>query len=71
VAVHAGVAAPGPVTLTGAKVGDLVIGVANVTTPGDLKAGFETTITVNDQIQQSSATDLHLAQIQFMLLRHS
>lgn len=41
-------------TLTGAVVGDRVVGFANITTPGALgtAADFEATITVNDQIQQ-------------------
>lgn len=48
----------GACTLTGAKVGDKVIGNINLTDAADAKASFETTITVADQIQQSSASDL-------------
>ncbi len=69
VTVQLGKNGAGALTLTGAAVGDKVIGVANLTTPGDLKASFETTITVVNQIQQSSATDLSAKQIQFMLLK--
>jgi hypothetical protein len=49
----------GAITVTGAQVGDIVTGVVGTTagTLGDLSAGFETTITVADQIQQTSATD--------------
>lgn len=49
----------GAITVTGAQVGDVVTGVAGTTagTLGDLSAGFETTITVANQIQQTSATD--------------
>lgn len=49
----------GAITVTGAQVGDVVTGVVGTTagTLGDLSAGFETTITVANQIQQSSATD--------------
>ncbi len=71
VTVTAGVAAPGPVTVTGAAVGDKVIGVANLTTPGDLKSSFETTVTVTNQVQQSTATDLSAQQVQFMILKQS
>lgn len=71
VAVTTGHNGAGAVTLTGAKIGDKVIGVANLTAPADLKSGFETTITVNDQIQQSSATDLSTTKVQVMLLHQS
>lgn len=57
--VVSGVAAAGPVTLTGARVGDKVLGVANITDGADGASAFESTITVADQIQQSSASDLH------------
>jgi hypothetical protein len=70
--VHAGKNGTGAVTLTGAKVGDLVIGAAQIgTTPGDAKSKFETVITVVDQIQQTSATDLSSEQILFILLHQS
>lgn len=54
-----GVAAPGPATLTGAQVGDRVIGIIQ-TDATDLAAAakFEATITVANQIQQSSVSDL-------------
>lgn len=48
----------GACTLTGAKVGDKVVLLANVTDGSEGKAAFESTITVADQIQQSSASDL-------------
>lgn len=51
----------GAITLTGAKVGDKVSAMINMTTPGDAKANFEATITVDGQIQQSSASDLSTA----------
>ena len=67
-----GVAAPGPCTLTGALVGDRVLvgwksgdvsdnltaGQGSVSTRAAFVALFETTITVADQIQQASASDL-------------
>lgn len=69
--VQAGKNGAGALTLTGAKVGDVVAGVANLTTPADLKASFETVITVANQIQQSSATDLSAKQCQFTLVHQS
>jgi hypothetical protein len=48
----------GALTFTGAKIGDKVVMVYNVSTPGDSTANFETTITADDAIQQSSASDL-------------
>jgi hypothetical protein len=55
-----GVAAAGPITLTGVKVGDKVLGVCSVTAGvlGDKSAHFETAITVIDQIQQTQAANL-------------
>ena len=48
----------GACTLTGAKVGDKVIGVMNWTDGTNDAAKFESTITVADQIQQSDAGNL-------------
>lgn len=49
----------GACTLTGALVGDKVAGkIVNATDLTDDTANFETTITVADQIQQSSASNL-------------
>lgn len=56
--VFTGAAAAGACTLTGAKVGDVVVGVVNLTDVATATANFEATITVADQIQQSSASDL-------------
>lgn len=51
--------AAGAITLTGAKVGDKVVGVADVAAGSvSAAASFESTITVADQIQQSSASNL-------------
>jgi hypothetical protein len=46
-----------PATLTGAEVGDVVVGVVNLTDLADASAVFESAITVDDQIQQAE-TDL-------------
>lgn len=45
-------------TLAGAKVGDIVLGIVDPATPGGASSKFETTITVDDEIQQTSLTDL-------------
>lgn len=61
----------GAITLTGAAVGDVVIGVANVTDGADDSSGFETAITVVNQIQQSSASDLSTKKYAALLLARS
>lgn len=50
----------GAITATGAAVGDTVLGVAGLTAGalGAADASFEATITVANQIQQSSASNL-------------
>lgn len=55
-----GVAAPGACTATGAVVGDKVLAVFGITNGalGAAGASFEATITVVNQIQQSSASNL-------------
>lgn len=57
-----GVSAGASITLTGAAVGDTVVSVTDLTTPGDQSTGrFESTISVANAIQQVSAsTDVHL-----------
>jgi hypothetical protein len=60
----------GACTLTGAAVGDKVCGmVINETDVSDGSSGFEATITVVDQIQQSSASDLSTKKFSVMLIR--
>lgn len=49
----------GACTMTGAKVGDKVICAISWTGGTDAASLFESTITVADQLQQSSASDLH------------
>lgn len=55
-----GVSEAGPCTATGLEVGDVVLSVAGLTAGslGDASSSFESTITVDDQIQQSAAGDL-------------
>lgn len=50
----------GAITATGAVVGDMVIGVAGLTAGalGSATASFESVVTVVDQVQQSSASNL-------------
>lgn len=60
----------GAVTLTGAVVGDIVENVAGITAGslGNAAASFESVITVVNQIQQSSASDLSAKAYIFDLL---
>lgn len=57
-AVFTGHNGTGAVTLTGTKVGDKVLMLVDLTDSTDGSASFEATITVNDQIQQTSASNL-------------
>jgi hypothetical protein len=71
--VAAGVAAAGPVTLTGAAVGDRVLLVIGTVTAGTGPVlndadDFESTITVVDEIQQTLAGDLSGNTYQFILI---
>jgi hypothetical protein len=66
--VFTGAAAAGACTLTGAKVGDKVVSLVNLTDATNDKANFEATITVADQIQQSSASNLSAKKFAVMLV---
>lgn len=59
----------GACTLTGAKVGDVVMGVLSITDGGSAAANFEAVITVAGQIQQSSASDLSTKKFSTLLLK--
>jgi hypothetical protein len=48
----------GPVPFSGMTKGEAIIGVINVVTRASAASSFESTCTVNGQIQQSSASDL-------------
>jgi ABC-type uncharacterized transport system ATPase component len=63
----------GACTMTGVKAGDVVLTVTGTVAAdvGDKASLFETTITVNDQIQQSSATDLSTKVFMALILRKS
>lgn len=64
----------GAVTFTGAKVGDTVFSALNLTDVSDAMAAtavFESTITVADQIQQASASDLSAKKFHIILRRGS
>lgn len=58
----------GACTLTGAVVGDAVVGVVNLA-GGGASASFESAITVADQIQQSSVSDLSAAAFGVLLIQ--
>lgn len=60
----------GACTLTGAKVGDKVLNVSNVTDHVTAASSFETFITVADQIQQTAVGDLSLKTIIVLLESH-
>lgn len=55
-----GAAAPGACTATGLKAGDIILSVTGLAsgTKGDQASKFETTVSVNDQIQQSDGGNL-------------
>jgi len=61
---------PSHITATGAKVGDKVIMVSDVTTHTSAAAHFESTVTVNDQIQQAN-TDLSGSTLVVLVLAQS
>ena len=69
--VSNGHAGAGACAATGVKVGDLVISVADITDGGDVSAGFESVVTVNDQIQQSSSSDYSSDSLIFLVLHKS
>lgn len=56
--VAAGSNGAGAITITGAKVGDNVEIVINLSTPADASSSFETTVTIAGQVQQTSASNL-------------
>ena len=59
---------PGACTLTGAKIGDVVIGIVNLTDSTSGTANFESVITVNDQIQQTAHSNLSAKKFDAMLI---
>jgi hypothetical protein len=56
----------GEINLTGTVAGDTVIGVVGISTPGNVASSFEGTITVTNQIQQVSVSNL--SAVTYMLL---
>lgn len=61
----------GACTATGLKIGDVVLGVADMTTPGDVSSDFEAAVTVNDQIQQGGAGDYSTTTLLALVLQKS
>ncbi len=61
----------GACTATGLSVGDTVIGIVNLTTPGTATSSFEAAVTVNNQIQQSSASNLSAANLVILVGNNS
>jgi hypothetical protein len=71
VVCQAGAAAAGAVALTGAVAGDTVENVTNITTPGDVTASFEATISVSGEIQQIAGANLSAQQLLFQVKPNS
>jgi len=69
--VAAGVAAAGPVTATGVNVGDKIFGVLNLTDNATGATAFQSTVTVKNQIQQTSASDLSTKTYAFLVVKQS
>ena len=61
----------GACTATGLKVGDVILGVANITDGGDASTNFEAVVTVNDQIQQSAAGNYSTTTLLALVLQKS
>jgi hypothetical protein len=61
----------GACTATGLKVGDKVIGVVNLTDGTTATSSFEATVTVADQLQQSSASDLSSKKFSLLVVAKS
>lgn len=61
----------GAVTATGATVGDQVIAINNITDHALANSSFEPVVTVNDQIQQTSASDLSAKTLTILLASQS
>jgi hypothetical protein len=63
----------GALTATGLKVGDIIASVTGVVVGdvGSKSALFETSVSIVDQIQQVSATDLSTHQYMALVIRHS
>lgn len=66
-----GAAAAGACTLTGAKVGDKVVGIINLTDGTVDTSDFEGTITVADQIQQTDVGNLSTKTYAVLLIAKS
>ena len=61
----------GACTATGLKVGDVILGVTNITDVGDASTDFEAAVTVNDQIQQSAAGNYSTTTLLALVLQKS
>ena len=61
----------GACTATGLKIGDVILGVTNITDVGDASSDFEAVVTVNDQIQQSVAGNYSTTTMLALVLQKS
>lgn len=66
-----GAAAAGPCTATGVAVGDRILGVSGITDMGIASSSFESVVTVVNQIQQSSGTNLSAKNFTALVYRPS
>ena len=64
-----GLNAPGAISLPGARIGDVVYAVWITNVHDDEHGGFELTISVNDQIQQTGGSPLSSYTFGVLLLR--
>jgi hypothetical protein len=61
----------GPIGCAPARIGDIVVGVYNVTTLANASSGFEATISANGQLQQTMAGDASAAEFFVFLMPQS
>ena len=66
-----GVSAAGPITATGVNVGDAIVMAADITEHSQTLSNFETRVSVANQIQQLTATDLSAKTHVFMVIAQS
>jgi hypothetical protein len=67
--VSVGVAVPGAVTMASTLVGDQLVAAFDHTDGTDVQTGFESTVTVSGQLQQSTSTNLSAKTILFIFHR--
>lgn len=61
----------GACIVPGVNVGDIVLGVYNISTLASAGSSFQSTVTVANQVQQSSASNLSTAEFWFITVPQS